>query len=323
MLFRTGLDSVLFVDEKKLLSQKASDMFKSINFTKDPIEFSGYSFPTIYEFDDDKGTADMNQIPNDKAHWFLHKTADLLWQPFKLVDNESGIFEAKELNSNGSFKFVVRFPGKDKRDTDLPHLLLTPEATSIDFQIDSINATFNSTKFGLETIFLTTDMNLDKSKKKTLDDEYTPGTFTLWSVLNKNSNSSVTSFFQWKPIFYYNKPKSLENSTLTMQYEFSSNESVPLGLGSVFFASSVSTLKGMNISLGLQGDHKNGYYYDGTFSSVTFAVGLGAAPLDKMSPIVSLVIFIGFGLPALVIVAGIIVMGVKKIRGRRSEFQPL
>ena len=208
----------------------------------------------------------------------------------------------------------------------MPHLLLTPEASTIDFMLDSLITQFNSSKFGMNAVFLT-DMaktTLTKSSEKTLDDEYTPGTFTLWSVLAKDSNASVSSFFQWKPIFYYFDPKSLENSTLTKQYDLKSDQSVPLGIASAFYPNSVSNLIGMNVSFGLEGDKKDGYYYSQTnYSSWTFSVGLGKAPVEKMSPIVTLVIFIGFGLPALVIVLGILFMVVKKIRGNRSEFQPL
>jgi hypothetical protein len=43
-----------------------------------------------------------------------------------------------------------------------------------------------------------------------------------------------------------------------------------------------------------------------------------------MSTLVTLVILIGFGLPAVVIVVGVVVMIVKKIRGSgNSEFAPL
>jgi hypothetical protein len=242
-----------------------------------------------------------------------------------MVDNSSGVFEGIESNTNGSYKFVVKFPGKDIRDKTLPHLLLTPESSTIDFVLDSLEPRFNSTKFGIGAVFLA-DMSenaVSKSSEKTLDDEYTPGTFTLWSVKAIDKNSSVSSYFQWKPIFYYFDPKSLENSTLTMQYELKSGQEVPLGIGAAFYQNSAS-LMGMNISFGLQGDQKDGYYYSQTdFSSWTFLVGLGTPPVEKMSPIVTLVIFIGFGLPALVIVLGILFMVVKKLRGNRSEFQRL
>ena len=327
LLFKTDLDSKLIVNAESLLSKNATTMLNSISFSKAPLDSCGYSFPIIYEFNDENGTAKMSDYDNknDKDHWFFHKTSDLKWKQFTMVDNSSGLFEGVEANTNGSFKFLVKFPGKDIRDKTLPHLLLTPEASTIDFVLDSLDARFNSTKFGIGSVFLT-DMNknkVSKSSEKTLDDEYTPGTFTLWSVMSKDSNSSVSSYFQWKPIFYFFDPKSLENSTLTMQYELKPGQGVPLGIGAAFYPSNL-TFMGMNISFGLQGDHKDGYYFDQTsYSSWTFLVGLGNAPVEKMSPVVTLVIFIGFGLPGLVIVLGILFMVVKKIRGNRSEFQRL
>ena len=324
MLFKTDLNVTLTVNEANLLSKNASLMLNSISFSKEPIDSCGYSLPTVYEFNDVNGTADMTKIPDDKDHWFLHNTADLAWKPFNATEN---VFEAVEPKTNGSFKFLVKYPGKDIRDTSLPHLLLTPQASSVDVVLDSLTPRFNMTKFGLGIVFLS-DMSknaLARSSEKTLDDEYTPGTFTLWSVLAKDAKANTAqSFFQWKPIFYYYGMKSLENSTLTKQYDLVSSETVPLGIGAAFYPSSTVGLAGMNVSFGLQGDEKDGYFYSSTsYSSWSFSVGLGDSPVEKMSPIVTLVIFIGFGLPALVIVGGILFMIVKKIRGNRSEFQPL
>ncbi len=82
----------------------------------------------------------------------------------------------------------------------------------------------------------------------------------------------------------------------------------------------------MNISFGIEGNEKDGYFYpNSNYSIWTFSVGVGQAPAEKMSPIVSLVIFVGFGLPALVIVIGLVVMIVKKLRRQSnySEFQQL
>jgi len=79
------------------------------------------------------------------------------------------------------------------------------------------------------------------------------------------------------------------------------------------------------VSFGLEGDEKNGYYYTQTNYSIwTFSVGLGAAPIEKMSFVVSLVIAVGFGLPALVIVVGLVVALVRKIRNSQyTEFREL
>ena len=82
----------------------------------------------------------------------------------------------------------------------------------------------------------------------------------------------------------------------------------------------------MNISFGLEGDKKDGYYYVGTnYSSWTFSFGMNQAPEESMSSIVKLIITIGFGLPAVVVLAGLAVMVVKKLRysAARSNFSQL
>lgn len=81
----------------------------------------------------------------------------------------------------------------------------------------------------------------------------------------------------------------------------------------------------MNISFGIEGNKKDGYYYDGTnYSSFTFSFGMNQAPEESMSSIVKLIITIGFGLPAVVVLAGLAVMIVKKLRySSRSNFSQL
>jgi hypothetical protein len=325
LLFRTSLDAKLSVSQDDLLSKNATRMAKSISFSKAPLESAGYSFPFIYEFDDFNFTADMSQIPNNSSYWYVHKTSDLLWNMTQIYANDSALFEGFHPKSNGSFKFMVRFPGKDERDKTLPHLLLKPESTSIDFLMDNLDPKFNHSKFGLNIVFLTDAANNSSMNSiRTLDDEYTPGTFKLWSVRVSDSvNNTVKNYLQWKPIFYFYDPKTLENSTLAKEYDLGKNGSVPLGIGTAFFDASSVKLPALNVSFGIQGDDKEGYFYPQTrFSAWAFTVGLGDSPVDKMSPIVTLVIFIGFGLPGLVIAIGLVVMVVKKCR-RNSEFQPL
>lgn len=78
---------------------------------------------------------------------------------------------------------MVKYPGQEKRDTDLPHLLLNPESTSIDFVVDSVDAIYNKSKFALNVVMMSNHENVAKESKRNLDDEYTPGTFKLVLLL--------------------------------------------------------------------------------------------------------------------------------------------
>jgi hypothetical protein len=324
MLFRTSPNAQLTIDWLNLLSGESALMLGSIKFNEQPLDTAGYEFPSVFEFDDRNGTADMTKTPaND---FFEHKTSNWVWKEFKTQNDTSGVFEAFYPNLNGSFRFVLRYPGKEDRNTDLPHLLLNDQSSSIEFVIDSIEPRFNMSKFGLNVVYLTSLNQVQTSSKRTIDDEYTPGTFKIWNAeISDSSNSSVVrNFLQWKPVFYFSDPKSLENSTITRQYDLVEKSALSSGLGQVFFDSGVN-FTAMNISYGLEGDEKDGYFYKQTnYSSWTFSVGLSRPPVEKMSIVVTVVIIVGFGLPAAVILIGLVVMIAKKLRGsRQSEFRPL
>lgn len=317
MLFRTNLNVNLKINWDNLLSNNASLMRESITFSEPPLEYGGYEISSIYEFIDYAGNADMSK----SNETYTYKTSKLSWKQF---NQTSGILEGFNEGTNGTYKFLIRYPGKEERDKVLPHLLLKPESSSIDFQIDSVDPKSAYSKFAINFLFLSDSQNLAITTKRTIDDEYTPGTFKLWNAEVLNSENSAINYLQWKPIFYYSDPKSLENSTITKQYDSKSSDSGACGLGLAFY-DEYKLFTSMNVSFGLEGNMKDGYYFKQTnFSAWAFSVGMGAAPNEKMSPIVTLVIFVGFGLPALAIAIGLVVMVVKKIRGSRtSEFSPL
>ena len=143
----------------------------------------------------------------------------------------------------------------------------------------------------------------------------------------KDESTAIRNYLQWKPIFYFYEPKTLENSTITHEYELHKNDSQLNGISAAFFDPSPAAglYPALNISFGLPGNAKDGFYYKFTnYSSFTFAAGFGAPPQDKMSFIVTLVIFVGFGLPAIVVVLGLVVLLYRKIfRSNTSEFSRL
>ena len=125
----------------------------------------------------------------------------------------------------------------------------------------------------------------------------------------------VQSFLQWKPIFYYFPTFSLENSTETGQYILGLNRTLPISLASAYFDSNLQKYTEFNVSFGIAGDFKDEYFYpQSNYSSWTFTTGIGKPAVEKMSSIVTLLIFIGFGLPALVIVVGTLALLVKKCK---------
>jgi len=181
MTFRTNLSSKLNITWENLLSKNSTLVQNSIKFDPVPLEESGYVVPVVYEFNDFKGQADMNSkdLPNNASYWVHHFTGSLVWKKFNQTSSNSGFFEGKTSEkANGTFRFRVKFPGKDnERDKDLPHLLLNSEASSINLEIDSLDPTFKDSKFGLNIVMLSKYENLSRTSLRTLDDEYTPGNY--------------------------------------------------------------------------------------------------------------------------------------------------
>lgn len=95
----------------------------------------------------------------------------------------------------------------------------------------------------------------------------------------------MKNYIQWKPIFYFNETKNLENSKNTLQYDFKENETMPNGLYEIFFP------KNTNVSFGLRGNEKNVYFYtQSNYSSWTFiAIGLGLSTFTMVAGLTVLI----------------------------------
>jgi len=332
LLFRTSLNAKLTVDWDNLLSKDAAKVSGSVKFSEEPQYKAAYVFPAFYEFNDVNGTADITQAPDNDT--IIFKTNDLLWKQFHFdtnLTNSIGTFESKTADADGSVRFVVRCPGTDTRDKTLPHLLLTPEACSVDFIIDSVVPSYTQSKMMLRVFALTEkSQNATQNKVRTLDDEYTPGTFNEWNVqITDTTNANLTGYFIWKPIFYFYDPKTLENSTITRQLDTLqyTQQNVPLSVASAFYETSkIATPGSLDVTFGLAGLGTDGYFYtQSNFSEWSFSVGVGEVPKERMSALVTMVILVGFGLPAVIIVLGLVVMTVRKLRsnGAYSQFNEL
>ncbi len=204
LLFKSELDGVLSINYQDLFDLKPNPV--QVTNSK---EKAAYLLPRIFEFDDSNGDADMSKINQNSTYFRTYQTSELVWSKFSDYKDAIGVLEGRLTTGNetGSFQFVIRNRGTNSRDKDLPHLLLKPESSSLDFAINNVPASFELSKFGVEFIFAGSDENkLFESTKVTMDDEYTPGTFKIWDFEYK-TNEKTVSYFQCKPIFYFYEPK--------------------------------------------------------------------------------------------------------------------
>lgn len=256
------------------------------------IEKSAYIVPMIYEFEDQDGKADMTQVSQNASSWTHYPTSSLVWSKFTEFPESLGVLEGKASvdtmngTSPNSFKFVIKNRGTDSRDKELPHLLLTPQSTSVDLIID-VPAKFHLSKFGAEIMMMSGASTFSSEVKTSMDDEYTPGTFKLWNFqfVEKNTTSN---YLQCKPIFYYYEPKALENSTLAIKYDVETNHTMPASIASALFTEA-NKVYAMNVSFGIEGGEKDGFFHSQTNYTIwSFSLGFGNAPVEKMSFIVTL-----------------------------------
>lgn len=86
--------------------------------------------------------------------------------------------------------------GEEDHDTDIPHLLHSINVTQVDIEfVDlSSNKTFESTRVAAEFVLVASQSPknpFNVTKRKTVDDEHTPGTFTLVDIVTPGENQGT------------------------------------------------------------------------------------------------------------------------------------
>lgn len=92
--------------------------------------------------------------------------------------------------------------GYDGHAKTLPRLLHTPQSFQLEFILDNVTSNYSDTRFVLEIALLTSDDsgNFQLKHYHSIDDEYTPGVFT---VRNSAKYASNSYFFCNLPFIYY------------------------------------------------------------------------------------------------------------------------
>lgn len=80
---------------------------------------------------------------------------------------------------------------EEDHDIDVPHLLHSINVTQVDIEFINLssNASFESPRIAGEFVLVASESPKNPftiNKKKTIDDEHTPGTFTLVEIVTPN-----------------------------------------------------------------------------------------------------------------------------------------
>lgn len=331
LIARTDLKTNLIVDWESFLSGNCS---QSISFSSPPYYTAAVVFTKLYEYDDPDNKNDITVVSNDKINPISF--TNMTWETAIIQNTSSDEVSANvkissdvgDIYGNDSIQLSFIAYGYDGHAKKLPRLLHTPHSFQLELVLDQFNTKYNKTRFVLETLMLSSESPSEEyelEKYHSIDDEYTPGVFTTVQMTSPLSrNKDWGSYLQWKPVCYKkSSSRTTEASTETKQALGNLNivdrlNEVEASLAYAYYGEEPSTqLAGwINISYGLQGDD---FYQDTNYLSWTVTIGLGIPPSETFSTLVIVIIIVGFGVPAVLIIAGGIFLLVRRLKSKDDD----
>lgn len=321
----TGKPTILvaLTDKKATLDIDWNDFFggkpESVRFSKPPV----YTFMTIinriFQFDDPQ---DTGTFTNASAA-FVYDPHAFAWNRTLLWASERDVMVA--INANNDFLFKLNAFSMRDHGLDFPHLLHSSNSTQVDIVFNNVSSKFDRPRFALELLFVVSEQavvgtDFEVTKRKSLDDEHTPGIFEIIDVLSPGAfKFSAGGFIEYRPVSYTHPERDVSTSTETHQSEPVAIDSPANALNSTLayaiYGQELDRLlvQGMNISFGFSGD---GFYTKTNYTTMTFQVGVGMPPVEQLSAFVLIVAGIGIGVPLAMLVFGGLYVCVRKMRAR-------
>lgn len=323
----TGKPTILVALTKKNASLKINwhDFMDakptSVQFSEAPI----YTFMTvinrIFQFDDTEDTGTL--AGKDKV--FVYNPHEFKYNRTLLWFNEKDVIAA--LNVDNDFIFKLNAFSTRDHGMEFPHLLHTSNSTQVDIVFNNISSKFDRPRFAVELLFVVSEQavagtDFEITKRRSLDDEHTPGIFEIIDVLSPGAfKFSTGGYIEYRPVSYTHPERDVSTSTETHQtapaaIEYAA-DALNATLAYAIFGQRLDTLlvQGMNISFGFSGD---GFYTKSNYTTLTFQVGYGVPPIEQLSAFVLIVSGIGIGLPLAMIVFGGLYICIKKLRNRQG-----
>jgi Lysosomal transcription factor, NCU-G1 len=194
----------------------------------------------------------------------------------------------------------------------------------IDLIAQEINyMNFSSPRVAVELLTVTSESKNEGSfnlqKRRNLDDEFTPGIFDVYNIVSPRSNNDNRgAFFQYRPVCYMTRERTVSGSTELNQGNFFNfvnhqNEirkfhfTLPYAYYGYSLESKIA--QATNITFGMPGD---GFYSKSSYISFSMLMGIGAPPVEKLSVFVVTFAIIGLGVPLVVLLVGGIYVAVKR-----------
>uniref|UniRef100_A0A182QFW4 Lysosomal transcription factor n=1 Tax=Anopheles farauti TaxID=69004 RepID=A0A182QFW4_9DIPT len=311
------------IDWAKLMESNA----ESVHFSEVPQYTFMAVINRIFQYDD----ANDRAMLDDGSNVFVYDPHNFTWNRSLLWSNEKDAMMA--INAGDDFLFKLNAYSTKDHGMNFPHLLHSSNSTQIDIVFNNITNRFVNPRFAIELLFVVSEQavvgsEFEVTKRKTLDDEHTPGIFEIVDVLSPGAFTfSAGGFIEYRPVSYTHPERDVATSTETRQSQPVTVQSPAAALQTTLayalYGSKLDSLlvQGMNVSFGVSED---GFYRKTNYTTMTFQVGYGMPPVEELSAFVLIVAGIGIGIPLVVLVASVIYVCVKKFRNQdRFQLQRL
>lgn len=284
----------------------------SISFDGHVYNSIGVSFTKLYIYDDADGSADFATSSLNITVPFA--SDNMLWDVV-MLDNDAFSVNLRTSNiskdfistkDDGYLKFTYQVFGSDGRFNLLPKLLHTEMSSQVEVELVNLyNNLVNDsqTRYGLEVVVSSASSFMDDGIKKTrsMDDEYTPGTFDTcrMELSDPTIENGFDNFIMWKPVGYSGSSRSLQNA-INLQYSSPYKYENVGGLIDAYYGQNNYSARSFNISFGISGDK---LFYT-NYLVWTLEIGAGVVPEDSFSSLVIGLLVICVAVPGVGLLGG-------------------
>ncbi|KAK9507482.1 hypothetical protein O3M35_007334 [Rhynocoris fuscipes] len=305
----------------------------SVKFSNEVTYSFSVVFDKIIEYNDTNNTAQYNPTNHSKDYVTILHPEVYNWtvKNHIVTDDvitlvvESSNYKSDNISKSGVTRITLNAFGNSEHSSLQPHLLHTNNATQMDIVLDGFNVSYSKSRFALGLLILSTNdrhSNLTQLKRKSLDDEHSPGIFTVGEVLTPfEADTTKSGYLQWRTVAYTSHSRLMTNSTDVIETRARHVEyprrRLNLTVVSSYFgeALNIMPVHDMFVSFGVKDD---GYYSKTGYLSWTVLAGIGRPAEEGFSLLVLLILAIGLGLPALLIIVGTICIITRRIARKRD-----
>ncbi|CAM9404486.1 unnamed protein product [Lampetra fluviatilis] len=322
----TGNQSQLKVDWEQLL-KNGSRSLRII--PEDKVTFSqAVVFSELMEFYDVNDTADMEKSQQLSPAYRLE---DFVWEDVNSTFNPTTLgveFRGRNATgpkgnfNNGSISISVMVYKSTGREKSLPKLEYSANSTQFQFRVDKVMPRSNRSRFGLGLLVTQRSNGTTRLESvHTIDDEHTPSIFEMVQLIVSQQNASkAEGFVQWKPVAYTSDPPNRGASSPCHHYPMPPvTHSVPGSSIAFAYYGPDGFTAALNVSFGIGED---GFYNATQFFSWTGLVGYGTPAKDSFSVLVIIIMAVGLGISAVLLLITAVVACVKW-RHKAQGYEPI